>query len=82
MGGKTLGCETKHFSNSAEGKQVHPVACGLVSQGVNCTHQRFGAQYAVRELAADGLLAFVLELRLGPKGNERILGVVDGYCST
>src|SRR5205823_4263048 len=52
IGGKALGREAKRFSNSAEGKQVYPVACSLVSQGVNCTHQGFGAQYAVCELAA------------------------------
>ena len=82
IGGKTLGRETERLGNSAEGEQVHPVACGLVSQGVNCTHERVGAQYAVREFAAGSLLAFVLELRLGPKGNERILGIVEGCCST
>jgi hypothetical protein len=82
IGGQTLGRETKRLSNSAEGKQVHPVACGLVSQGVNCTHESFSAQYAVREFARCGLLAFVFELRPGPKGNERILGLVEGCCST
>ena len=82
IGGKALDRESKRFRNSAEGKEVDPIACGLVSQGVNCTHEGVGAQYAVRELAAGSLLAFVVELRLGPKGNEPILGLVEGCCPT
>jgi hypothetical protein len=82
IGGETLGRKTERLGNSAEGKQVHAVACSLVSERVNCTHERVAAQYAIRELAAGSLLAFVLELRLGPKGNERILGLVEGCCST
>src|SRR5438105_15066447 len=49
IGGETLGRETERLGNSAEGEQVHPVACSLVSERVNCTYERVGAPYAVCE---------------------------------